>query len=232
MNKRPRFNDIAKISDHDIQALLRHVDQKDLVVALKKTSKAALEKVLGNMSPRVRVFFTEEIEFLGPVPAEEVEAVQQRILKQLEELAEQGLVTLPAAKAPAAKKPKKAPKKRPGKAPRGKEKRLAELAEKGLDRCSLEEINELFVLLAEKARREGILALEENSVNMDAFSKAALTLAVDGTEPALICDLLQTWMRSLLHEHEVKYRKVIEGMMAIQAGDNPRIVEHKLSVIY
>ena len=230
MTKRPRFNDLAKMTDHDIQVLLRHVDQKDLVVALKKTTKAVLEKVLGNMSRRVRVFFTEEIEFLGPVPDAEVKEVQGRIVKQLEGLKEQGLVDLPAG-APG-KTPKKAPKKRGAKAPRGKEKRLAELAGKSLEQCSLEEITELFTMLAEKARREGILALEEPSRDMDGFAKTAVRLAVDGTEPALIADLLQTWMRSLLHEHEVKYRKVIEGMMAIQAGDNPRIVEHKLSVIY
>ena len=43
---------------------------------------------------------------------------------------------------------------------------------------------------------------------------------------------LETWMESLLHEHKRRYQKMIEGVLAVQAGDNPRIVEHKLSVIY
>ena len=228
MGNNMKFSDLAKMTDREIQVLLRQVDQKDLVVSLKETTKAVRDKVLGNMSQRVRGFISEEVEFLGPMPSAEIKEVQGRIVKLVESLGEQGLVALPGSGTPS----KKAPKKRPSKALREKEKRQAQLAGKSLDQCSLEEINELFTRLAEKARRQGILALEENCGDMDAFAKSALLLAVDGTEPALICDLLQTWMRSLLHEHEVKYRKVIEGMMAIQAGDNPRIVEHKLSVIY
>ena len=66
----------------------------------------------------------------------------------------------------------------------------------------------------------------------DPFIKAAVQLAVDGTDPALIMDILKSWMESLLHEQETKYKKVIEAIMAIQSGDNPRIVGFKLEVIY
>ena len=97
---------------------------------------------------------------------------------------------------------------------------------------SVETIKQI-VKLADLARREGILALErEMSGIEDDFLRQGMQLAVDGTEPALIMDMMETWRKSLMHEHEVKYQKVIEGIMAIQAGDNPRIIEHKLSVIY
>ena len=55
---------------------------------------------------------------------------------------------------------------------------------------------------------------------------------IDGTAPDLIMDILKSWMESLLHEQETKYKKVIEAIMAIQSGDNPHIVGFKLEVIY
>ena len=106
-------------------------------------------------------------------------------------------------------------------------------AQKPLDQLSLNDLTALFTQFAEIARREGILALEEMvSDKSDHYILSGIRLAVDGTEPALIMDILETWKESLLHEQERKYQKVIEAIMAIQAGDNPRIVEHKLSVMY
>ena len=46
---------------------MRDVVQKDLVVALKSASEEMKDKVLGNMSERVRTFITEEMEFQGPM---------------------------------------------------------------------------------------------------------------------------------------------------------------------
>ena len=58
----------------------------------------------------------------------------------------------------------------------------------------------------------------------DKFSAAGLDWAMDGADPELILTLLETWMSSLMHEHEVKYRKVMEGIVTIQSGEHPRIV--------
>ena len=57
-------------------------------------------------------------------------------------------------------------------------------------------------------------------------------LAVDGTEPDLIVDILKTWRDSLLHQHKTKYDKAIEGVMAIQSDDNPLIIESKLKACF
>ena len=88
------FNDISKLSDREIQTLMREVDQKDLVVALKSASDELKDKVLGNMSDRVRTFITEEMEFQGPMRLSEVEEVQLRIVQQVRQLEEQGQVTI------------------------------------------------------------------------------------------------------------------------------------------
>ena len=88
------FEDIVKLTDREIQSLMRDVEQKDLVIALKAASEEMKEKVLGNMSERVRTFITEEMEFLGPMRLSEVEEVQLRIVQQVRQLEEQGQVSI------------------------------------------------------------------------------------------------------------------------------------------
>ena len=88
------FADISKLSDRELQSLMREVDQKDLVVALKAATDELKDKVLGNMSERVRTFITEEMEFLGPMRLSEVEEVQLRIVQQVRQLEEQGQITI------------------------------------------------------------------------------------------------------------------------------------------
>jgi flagellar motor switch protein FliG len=88
------FNDLAKLTDRDLQVLLKEVEQKDLVVALKGADEELKSKVLDNMSERVRQFLTEEMEFLGPMRLTEVEEVQLRIVQQCRQLEEQGQIVI------------------------------------------------------------------------------------------------------------------------------------------
>ena len=88
------FDDISKLTDRDLQLLLRDVDQKDLVIALKAASDELKEKILGNLSERVRTFITEEMDFAGPMRLSEVEEVQLRIVQQVRQLEEQGQITI------------------------------------------------------------------------------------------------------------------------------------------
>lgn len=168
------------------------------------------------------------------------------------------------------------------------------------------ELIEKIVGFAETARREGILALEAAVEEVDdPFLSSGVRLAVDGTEPDLIMDILETELQFMEERHKsgqaifarisdagpgfgmigtliglvimlknmddpsaigpgmavailttlygaliaqvfcvpvisklatysskeiLIKRMIIEGIMAIQQGDNPRIVEHKLSV--
>ena len=88
------FEDIQKLTDREIQTVLREVEQKDIVIAQKAASEEVKDKLLGNMSERVRTFITEEMEFLGPMRLGEVEEVQLRIVQQVRQLEEQGQVTI------------------------------------------------------------------------------------------------------------------------------------------
>ena len=167
-----------------------------------------------------------------------------------------------------------------------------------------QEIVKLIVKFAEEARREGLLVLEKYIKEMDdPFIQAGLQLAIDGTEPELLRDILETEVANLEERHrkgqgifeafgtfapafgmigtliglvmmlrtmkdpssigpsmavalittfygavlanlifiplagklkertksEVLIKEmIIEGILAIQSGDNPRIVEQKL----
>ncbi len=167
------------------------------------------------------------------------------------------------------------------------------------------ELIERIVNFAETARREGILALEQAvEDDDDPFLASGVKLAVDGTEPDLIMDILETEVQFVEERHKLgaqiladmavaapafgmigtliglvimlknmsdpaaigpamavallttlygailanvllnpisiklktystkellTKRMIIEGIMAIQSGDNPRIVENKLS---
>ncbi len=88
------FDDVSTLTDREIQTVLREVEQKDLVIALKAASEDVKEKILGNMSDRVRNFIEEEMEFLGPMRLSEVEEVQLRIVQKIRQLEEQGQVNI------------------------------------------------------------------------------------------------------------------------------------------
>lgn len=89
------FDDVDRLSDAGIQALLRRLDQKDLVIALVGAQPAMRDRLLGNMSARVRTFILEETGFARDTPAEDIAAVHAAIARQVVQLAEQGEITLP-----------------------------------------------------------------------------------------------------------------------------------------
>ena len=75
------WDDLLQLTDREIQIALREIDQKDVVMALKQSSEAVKEKLLGNMSQRVRTFIEEQVVASVPLSSDEVERVQQEILK-------------------------------------------------------------------------------------------------------------------------------------------------------
>ena len=88
------FHDIHRLTDREVQTILREIEQKDLVVALKATSEEVKDKLLSNMSDRVRGFIEEELEFSGPMRLSEVEEVQLRIVQKVRQLEDQGQIQI------------------------------------------------------------------------------------------------------------------------------------------
>ena len=222
--ERVDFDGLAGLEDREAQTLMREVDQQALVVALVGALEPVRERFLGNMSARVRGYTESEIELSKARPGE-VQAMRRRILVQAGALAARGQLGWPDAdtgKPPAERPQYEVPES------------LHDLLARPLDHLTAVDIADLWLGIAEQARKEGILSLqpiEERAV--DPFLREALQLLVDGTEPALQRDILETRLESaILPQQKTRTKMVIEALMAIQSGDNPGLIRHKLGAIY
>ena len=88
------FDDLERIDDKGIQALLKEVQSESLVVALKGATPEMREKVFKNMSTRAAETLREDLESRGPVRVSEVEAEQKEMLKVVRRLADEGQIVL------------------------------------------------------------------------------------------------------------------------------------------
>ncbi len=88
------FDDLLKLDDRGIQAVLREVQTDQLVIALKSADPDLREKILRNMSQRAAEGLREDLESRGPVKVSEVEAQQKEILKTVRRLAEEGQISI------------------------------------------------------------------------------------------------------------------------------------------
>jgi flagellar motor switch protein FliG len=88
------FDDILKLSDKDIQTVLKNVETAQWAMALKKASEELKAKIMGNLSSRAADMLREEMEYLGPTKLSEVERVQQQIVDVVRRLEDAGEVTL------------------------------------------------------------------------------------------------------------------------------------------
>ncbi|MEJ5999958.1 flagellar motor switch protein FliG [Paucibacter soli] len=88
------FDDVDKIDDKGIQAILKEVQSESLVVALKGASPELREKIFRNMSTRAAETLREDLESRGPVRLSEVEGEQKEILKIVRRLVDEGQIVL------------------------------------------------------------------------------------------------------------------------------------------
>ncbi|MGE0600532.1 MAG: flagellar motor protein [Dehalococcoidia bacterium] len=62
---------------------------------------------------------------------------------------------------------------------------------------------DLFVSMADKARREGLLALESDVDNIhDMFTRKGVQLMIDGTDPELLREIMEIEADAMKHRHE------------------------------
>jgi chemotaxis protein MotA len=73
-----------------------------------------------------------------------------------------------------------------------------------------------FVGLADRARREGLLALEQEAQNLEPFAKKGVLMVVDGTDPALVREVMDTEIEAMEHRHGACY-----GMLNALGGFGP-----------
>ncbi len=88
------FRDILLLDDRAMQRVLKEVDVKDLSVALKTADEDVKEKIFKNVSERAAVSIQEEMDYMGPVKANEIEAAQDRIIDVVRSLEEKGEIVI------------------------------------------------------------------------------------------------------------------------------------------
>lgn len=88
------FDDLNKLDDKGVQALLKEVQSESLVIALKGATPEMREKVFRNMSSRAAETLREDLESRGPVRVSEVEAEQKEMLKTVRRLVDEGQIQL------------------------------------------------------------------------------------------------------------------------------------------
>ncbi|MGE3780209.1 MAG: FliG C-terminal domain-containing protein, partial [Pirellulaceae bacterium] len=88
------FEDISKLTDKNIQSILKNVETSQWALALKGCSEELKQKILGNMSQRAAAMLKEEMEYLGPVRLADVESVQQQIVDVVRKLEDTGEITV------------------------------------------------------------------------------------------------------------------------------------------
>jgi flagellar motor switch protein FliG len=88
------FDDLMRVDDRGIQALLKEVQSESLVIALKGAKPELRERVLKNMSTRAAETLREELDARGPVRVAEVEAEQKELLKIVRRLSEEGQLVI------------------------------------------------------------------------------------------------------------------------------------------
>jgi flagellar motor switch protein FliG len=88
------FEDVVELEDRDIQLILREVDQKDLVLALRGVPEALSEKILGNLSQRGAEMLRDDLEVSPPQRRAVVEEAQGKIVAVVRRLEEAGTIVL------------------------------------------------------------------------------------------------------------------------------------------
>lgn len=86
------FEDIVRLTDRDVQTVLKSIDTKVLATALYKQRPEVFDKIAQNMSEKGRDVLREEVEVLaGRIQRKQVEEAQKKIvdtIRQLEEAEE------------------------------------------------------------------------------------------------------------------------------------------------
>ena len=91
------FEDMALIDAKQMQIVMKDVDQADMVLALKTASDAVKELIFSSMSSRAAEMVRDDLENLGPAKISDVEAAQQKIIKVVKKLEEDGSLVIAGA---------------------------------------------------------------------------------------------------------------------------------------
>ena len=88
------FEDILRLDDRSVQLILKEINQKDLVLALRGAPEDVKQKILSNMSSRGAEMLMEEMEYQPPQRRSAIEQAQTRIVSTIRSLEEKGVLVI------------------------------------------------------------------------------------------------------------------------------------------
>lgn len=102
---------------------------------------------------------------------------------------------------------------------------------RGIQKNAFVPLIEELIQLSDKARKEGLLNLEEDKNKLkDPYFKMGLQLIIDGTDPELVEEILERviYYSNPTTERAFEYCIIRTGILAIQSGNNPHLLQHQL----
>lgn len=88
------FEDLLRVDDRGMQALLKDIGKEELAMALKIADDDIKEKFFRNMSERAAEFLRDDMDVMGPVRFKDVEAAQRQIIGIALRLEEEGKIII------------------------------------------------------------------------------------------------------------------------------------------
>ncbi|MGZ3743253.1 MAG: flagellar motor switch protein FliG [Pseudobdellovibrionaceae bacterium] len=88
------FDDISKIDDRGIQALLKEIPNEKLLLALKTANEDIRAKIFKNISARAAEMLREDLSNMGPSRLSDVEGAQQEIVNAARRLEAEGKILI------------------------------------------------------------------------------------------------------------------------------------------
>lgn len=88
------FEDIVKLDDRAMQALMKEIDMKGLPLALKGADDDIRDLFFKNISEKSAALLKDELEMMGPVMAKDVSAAQGAIVEIIKALEEAGQIMI------------------------------------------------------------------------------------------------------------------------------------------
>ena len=88
------FDDIVKIDDRGIQALLKEVPNDKLLLAMKTASQEIKEKIFKNLSKRAAELLADDLSTMGPTRVSDVETAQMEVVNVARRLESEGKIII------------------------------------------------------------------------------------------------------------------------------------------
>ncbi|HUX37693.1 MAG TPA: FliG C-terminal domain-containing protein [Rectinemataceae bacterium] len=191
--------------DYVIQMALRDFDSEPLALALADQEEDVRQIIFGNMSLRAVAFLKEEIKEPDLLAPEDIRAAQEHFVRLLEK--------------------HNASWEKEGKMPE-----IPKAPE--LDLSSREAIVASFSRLAQFARRQGLLPLDDlRAGTSNPMMRQGLMMLVEGWDPLLLRSILERYKESWLRAQEIEYDLIIEGIDSLASRDHSLVTEQKLRSI-